>query len=168
MPRPNLGITLLLALSACATRPPPGWVRVDGKGIRGDAALEVQYEVDVKICQREMQKANLSYLWSSTQLGNLLTMAELVLARFRSERATDDFKRGHSKFWVLLDTRGGKLGQQLFVRQLPPKLRDMPASWVQGTADHKFRNMEMQGHRLEGCGLTNCLKVPLAKFIGVH
>jgi hypothetical protein len=53
-------LALAIVLNACAQQPTPRWTRVDGKAIRGDVTLETQYEVDVKICQGEMQKANLS------------------------------------------------------------------------------------------------------------
>lgn len=51
---------IVLLLAGCATAPPPKWVRLDGKMITGSDALETQFEVDVKICEGEMQKAGLS------------------------------------------------------------------------------------------------------------
>jgi hypothetical protein len=52
------GIILLisgLAITGCATAPPPTWTRIDGKPMTQD-----QFTLDQTICQGERQKSNLT------------------------------------------------------------------------------------------------------------
>lgn len=47
-------------LAACATRPPPAFVRTDGRPMAGDAVLTQQFQVDKTVCLGNREKADLS------------------------------------------------------------------------------------------------------------
>lgn len=49
-----------VCLSGCFEATSVTWDRADGSAIRGNAALERQFQTDESICQGEMAKADLS------------------------------------------------------------------------------------------------------------
>jgi uncharacterized lipoprotein YajG len=49
-----------IVLAACATAPPPMFVRTDGKSIQTDPVLSQQFQVDKTVCLGNREKADLS------------------------------------------------------------------------------------------------------------
>jgi hypothetical protein len=66
-------IVLAVGLAACATKPPPVWLRTDGTSAAGDPVLAQQFEIDRTVCLGERERADLSGV--TVAQGGLIGMA---------------------------------------------------------------------------------------------
>lgn len=73
---------LALLLAACATKPPPLWLRTDGQSVANDPVLTQQFQIDRTVCLGERERADLSGV---TYTGGGL--AGVVAAQNRSNAA---------------------------------------------------------------------------------
>jgi hypothetical protein len=58
--RKTILILAAVSLVGCAQQPKQVFIRTDGQSIKGNAALEHQYQIDATVCEGDMQKANMS------------------------------------------------------------------------------------------------------------
>jgi hypothetical protein len=54
------GVVFAVLLTACATKPPPVWMRTDGLSAVNDPVLGQQFQIDRTVCLGEREKADLS------------------------------------------------------------------------------------------------------------